>query len=256
MEKIPYVHNSVIHNTLAASEVVPIIIEWFNPKSVIDVGCGIGTWLSVFQQKGIEDIVGVDGDYLDQKMLNIPLSKYIAADLRKPITFQRKFDLAISLEVAEHLPETCADIFIESLIKLSDVILFSAAVPGQGGQNHLNEQWAPYWQKKFYAHGFLFYDDIRPLIWWNDKIEWWYRQNIFLVIKSTNPYYAKKSGEVLSAIHPMMHQHQITSRHNSIENLSNRILLLEAQKKRILSGKMGLFQSFKIFLKALINFVK
>jgi hypothetical protein len=103
----------------------------------------------------------------------------------------------VSLEVAEHLPESSADTFIESLVAHGDVILFSAAVPGQGGQHHINEQWPEYWQQKFAKHGFYFHDTIRPLIWNNEKVNWWYRQNIFIINRIRD-----NAAQALSKVHP------------------------------------------------------
>lgn len=92
----------------------------------------VGTWLSVFREKGVKDIVGIDGDYVDQNMLHIPEGAFIALDLTQPIKLNREFDLVVSLEVAEHLPIECAETFVETLTSLGAVILFSAAIPFQG----------------------------------------------------------------------------------------------------------------------------
>lgn len=180
-----YFHNEIIHNTSAPSIILPEIIKVLEPNSILDLGCGIGTWLSVSKKLGIFDVLGVDGDYVDQNLLLKYLSEeeFISHDLTQPLNLKRKFDLCLCLEVAEHLPELAADTLIESLIYHSDTILFSAAIPGQGGQNHLNEQWPDYWIEKFKKWDFLVYDPIRPIIWANNQIDPWYRQNIFLFTK-------------------------------------------------------------------------
>jgi SAM-dependent methyltransferase len=182
--KPAYIHTELIHNLNAPREVVPIIMDLVKPTSLLDVGCGTGTWLKAFEEKGISDYVGVDADYLDRTLLQIPEAKFKAVDLRTSWTLGRKFDLVISLEVAEHLPEKNADSFVATLVSYAETIVFSAAVPGQGGQNHLNEQWPDYWQRKFLKHGFYFHDVIRPLIWYNNNVDWWYKQNIFLLNKN------------------------------------------------------------------------
>ncbi|MEJ1938736.1 methyltransferase domain-containing protein, partial [Nostoc sp. NIES-2111] len=160
--------------TKAAKEIVPVLMEILNPTSVIDVGCGIGTWLSVFHSFGVEDILGIDGESIDKSSLRLHIdgSKFIAHDLTKPFQCARKFDLVISLEVAEHLPEEAADIFVKTLVSLGDYIIFSAAVPNQGGTGHINEQWPTYWSIKFKQYGFETYDCIRYAFWSNRNVDW------------------------------------------------------------------------------------
>jgi 2-polyprenyl-3-methyl-5-hydroxy-6-metoxy-1,4-benzoquinol methylase len=123
-----------------AKQVIPLILELIDPKSVIDIGCGPGAWLSILNDYCIKDVLGVDY-HLDKRLLQIPESQYLVHDLTMPFRIDRKFDLVISLEVAEHLPIECAETFIDSLVKLGPVILFSAAIPFQGGGSHINEQW-------------------------------------------------------------------------------------------------------------------
>jgi 2-polyprenyl-3-methyl-5-hydroxy-6-metoxy-1,4-benzoquinol methylase len=102
----------------SATEIVPLILELVHPGSVIDVGCGLGTWLSVFEEHGIDDILGLDGDYVDRTRLETPEERYLPFDLEKPFRIDRQFDLVVSLEVAEHLPGECAGTFVDSLTRL------------------------------------------------------------------------------------------------------------------------------------------
>ena len=169
----------------SAKEVVPLVIELLRPRCVIDVGCGIGTWLSVFREHGIEDVLGVDSDYIYRKMLQIPEDRFLGFDLRKPLRLDREFDLALSLEVAEHLPHECAETFVDSLARLAPAILFSAAIPYQGGEHHLNEQWPDYWASLFRKKEYTVFDYIRWKIWENDAVDWWYAQNILLFAKKS-----------------------------------------------------------------------
>jgi SAM-dependent methyltransferase len=148
--------------------------------SVCDVGCGDGTWLRVFREQGVTDVLGIDGEYVAKDRLQIPAANFRAMDLRHRISLQRPFDLAISLEVAEHLPESRAASFVEDLTRLAPVILFSAAIPGQGGRNHVNEQWQTYWTATFTQCGYVVCDFLRPKIWRNRRIAYWYRQNALL----------------------------------------------------------------------------
>jgi SAM-dependent methyltransferase len=161
-------------------EVVPIAMEMIQPRSVVDVGCGTGTWLREFLNCGAASVHGIDGDYVDRERLEIPRDCFTPFDLRSGTFECERKDLAICLEVAEHLPMRSSNQLIRSLVKASQIVMFSAAVPGQGGTDHINEQWPSYWRKIFANHGYEPVDAIRPRILQNHKIEWWYRQNIMV----------------------------------------------------------------------------
>ena len=172
----------------SASIVVPIIIELLRPATVIDIGCGDGTWLCEFKKRGVSKIVGVDGAGLNERELRIPKDQYFVQDLSKSFSRDEKFDLAISLEVAEHLREESADLFVGSLVHLAPLVLFSAAIPYQGGTAHINEQWPEYWAQKFKERKFLPIDCIRPRIWDNKDVAWWYSQNMILFVEESHLY--------------------------------------------------------------------
>lgn len=178
-----YIHEGKIHNLIDPEIIVPEIMKLINPKSVVDIGCGLGTFLNVFKRLGVNDILGIDGPWVDKELLYkyIDSEEFKEFDLEKKIKLEKRYDLAISLEVAEHLKEDSADIFIQNLVNSGKVILFSAAIPGQGGQNHINEQWLTYWEEKFRKHNYIIHDIIRPLFWDNSEIFWWYKQNMVLV---------------------------------------------------------------------------
>jgi hypothetical protein len=164
----------------SASIVVPLIRTLIPVKSVCDVGCGAGTWLRCWRENGIEDVLGIDGDYVDRTQLAIPAANFQAADLRHPIHSTRCFDLVMSLEVAEHLPQERAESFVADLTALAPVVLFSAAVPGQAGTGHINERWQSYWADLFDQAGYAAFDVVRPGIWDDEGVEFWYRQNTLL----------------------------------------------------------------------------
>lgn len=164
----------------SAQVIVPFVLTLIQPHSVIDVGCGVGTWLSVFKKLGIEDVLGIDGEHMERSMLKIPGEQFLPLDLTQPIHIDRQFDLVVSLEVAEHLPKECAKTFVESLTKLGPIILFSAAIPFQGGTSHVNEQWPEYWAAHFKQNGYEAIDCIRKNVWQDDNVDWWYAQNILL----------------------------------------------------------------------------
>jgi SAM-dependent methyltransferase len=170
--------------TRSAEVIVPLILQLLPLRSVVDVGCGQGGWLAVFRKLGVEDVFGVDGDYIDRDALQIPQDRFHPADLSKPVTLTRTFDLAVSLEVAEHLPAECAGVFVGSLTRLASVILFSAAIPFQGGNHHLNEEWPDKWAELFKRCGYWAVDPIRRQVWENEAVEWWYAQNTMLFVRA------------------------------------------------------------------------
>ncbi|MCY2924871.1 MAG: methyltransferase domain-containing protein, partial [Planctomycetota bacterium] len=148
--------------------------------SVVDIGCGVGTWLRAFSECGVGDFLGIDGPHVDQKLLQIDPARFRPVDLTGPLGLQRRFDMAVSLEVVENLPPQYADAMVTSLASLADVVVLSAAVPGQGGHSHVNEQWPDYWSTMFRRLGFSAIDCIRPRFWTDPDVEFWYAQNTIL----------------------------------------------------------------------------
>lgn len=184
-QKEKYIYRTSLNDMASANEIAPVIYHLIKPTAVVDFGCGTGTFLRAFKDLGVEEILGLDGNWGDPVLRSkyIDSSVFKEADLEAPVTLPKKYDLAICLEVAEHLKETAADTLVSSLTHASDYILFSAAVPGQGGQHHINEQWSEYWEKKFNNSNYLFHDVLRPLFWNNENIDWWYKQNMFMVVR-------------------------------------------------------------------------
>lgn len=198
----------------SAQVLVPMTLTMVPATSVVDVGCGTGTWLSVFGEHGVSELLGIDGDYVDRSSLDIGADRFLAADLAAPLPLSRRFDLALSLEVAEHLPAERAEGFVQDLTRLAPVVLFSAAVPNQGGTHHVNEQWPSYWADLFAVHGYESVDCLRPRLWDDARVAWWYAQNVLL-------YVSRDAGDLLSRlrgapgwhtsrplrlVHPVRHQ--------------------------------------------------
>jgi len=152
----------------------------FRPASVLDVGCGRGVWLSAWLAAGVPHVRGIDGPYVEPDTLEVPADAFVAADLSRPVDLGERFDIVQSLEVAEHLPPAAADTFIDTLCRHGDIVMFSAAQPGQGGENHLNEQTVDYWRERFAAHGYAAFDPVRPIIRHVSEIEPWYRYNTLI----------------------------------------------------------------------------
>lgn len=198
----------------SAQTVVPVIMDLLHPETVVDVGCGEGWWLSVFKEHGCQ-VTGFDGAYVNQDRLAIAPSEFYGVDLATP--WWRKSvdalpaDLAISLEVAEHLPPDRADGFVGGLCHIADVVLFSAAIPGQGGNGHVNENWPAYWAAKFEARNFRVSGGLR---WefWDADIENWYCQNLLLCVHrnelarrpSLDRLFGTPSMAPISVVHPVL----------------------------------------------------
>jgi SAM-dependent methyltransferase len=195
----------------SAKAIVPIVMKAIGPTSVVDIGCGYGIWLSVFQDHGVKDVIGIDGEYIDREALHFPPERFIAHDLTTPFRIPRKFDLAVSLEVAEHLPPHCAREFVASLTGLGAAVLFSAAIPGQGGTHHVHERWQDYWAALFREQGYVAIDSIRWKVWADKAVEPWYAQNTLLYVL---PRLLDESGlrserrprlEELPVVHPAIY---------------------------------------------------
>lgn len=204
-----YHHEEYTHNLKSPEIIVPYLVKLLQPKNVVDIGCGVGTFLYSFKKMGVKEVLGLDGEWASKELLSKYLNdnEFKATNLSEVVAFEKKFDLAVCLEVAEHIAEEYADNFIKTLVNASDVIVFSAALPHQGGQRHLNEQWPHYWQSKFSKYDYHFHDVLRPLFWNNPSVDFWYKQNMFLVthknklINNTTPAELNKAA-FSNLVHP------------------------------------------------------
>lgn len=165
----------------AAERILGIVAEYIRFARIADVGCGTGTWLAAALATGVEAAYGYEGPWIDGVPLDDPRIRLAQVDLETPLSGE-PVDLAICLEVAEHLSACRADAFIADLCAMAPAVLFSAAIPGQGGVNHINEQWQSYWAEKFIARGYAAYDIVRPPLWADPAIPVWYRQNTLLYL--------------------------------------------------------------------------
>lgn len=164
----------------AAEQVVPVILSVTGPvRSVVDVGGGDGGWLSVFLKHGVEQALLLDSADVAPHLL-IDRANFQPVDLSRELPPPRRFDLAMSLECAEHLPAHRAAPLVEWLTKSAPIVVFSAAIPGQGGKGHINEQPPDYWNDLFRRQGFQRHDVLRSRILDRQAVPWWYRQNLFL----------------------------------------------------------------------------
>ncbi len=199
---IDYEHDKNIHTLEGPRTALPRIFEGLNPASLLDVGCGTGTWLKAAIEFGITDIFGIDGVDISPEKLLIPDDRFKCQDLTTSWKLNRRFDVAICFEVAEHLDEKSSEHLIRTITAHSDRVLFAAACPGQDGQHHINCQWPKYWQCIFNTQGYVCDDAVRWRIWNLEGIEPWYRQNMFHAIRSTEKAGFEKRIE--SVVHPEM----------------------------------------------------
>jgi SAM-dependent methyltransferase len=210
----------------SAREILPLVLNAVKPASVIDIGCGTGNWLVMAQELGVHDILGIDGPWV-KAQLATPPDKFVEHDLSTPLKLDRRFDLALSLEVAEHLPASVARIFVQSLCDAADVVLFSAAIPGQGGRRHVNEQWPVYWAELFADLQYECYDFLRPKIWSNPRVTWHYAQNSLIFARAGSRHFFGEPTTPLPLVHPVLWSSQVARMKNPgklLESLSKAIL--------------------------------
>ena len=159
-------------------------------KSIKDVGCGEGEW---FNSKVLNE-----GKY-DLFAYDLPEAIALAKSKSKidikfhPINLEfieinifADTDVTIFTEVAEHLTEECAKKIINFICDTSKIVIFSGAIPGQGGYNHINEQPLKYWIQLFEVNNFIPVDFLRPIIREEKSVPFYYRNNLFLFIKNSD----------------------------------------------------------------------
>jgi SAM-dependent methyltransferase len=193
----------------SAGAIATFVRKLIQPRSVIDLGCGTGAWLSAF---GLDDVVGVDGNYVSRALLQIPAERFVAHDLKTPFRSERTFDLALSIEVAEHLPEACGPILVSSLAGLAPAVLFSAAIPHQPGTGHVNCQWPDYWRDLFAKRGYAAVDCIRLRFWDDPRVRYFHVQNLILYLRRDYlSAFGLEETSVPRLVHPHLYESAIRS---------------------------------------------
>lgn len=175
--------------------------EYTQPISVLDVGCGKGAWLKVCHECGIENLIGFDGNWINESEMLDNKINFKSVDLNHEFSLNEKVDLTISLEVAEHLKHESSDQFIECLTKTSDIILFSAAYMDQGGTDHINENKHSFWANIFAKYDYKPFDLFRPKFWGDTRVGFWFRQNTFLYVKNNSDLFKKLQNLNIKEIH-------------------------------------------------------
>ena len=222
----------------AADVIMPLVLQTTGAKSVVDVGCGVGTWLAACAQLGITDYQGIDGPYAVE-LLQIPRERFTVADLRAPLTFDRRYDLAISVEVAEHLPAEVGPAFVKQLTHAAPIVLFSAAIPGQGGTGHINERWLSEWASLFAQHDYFPVNAIRPLIWDRPEVEWWYRQNILLYMRRDHLPTNYTPLRLIDVVHPELFTRTLDALRAAQEDLASGRTALNTLTKSLKNRLFG-----------------
>jgi SAM-dependent methyltransferase len=199
----------------SAKAVVPFLMELLVPRAVVDVGCGAGSWLKVFQEEGVDEVLGLDSVDLGPPLLEIEPESFRTADLRGGVRLGRTFDLALCQEVAQYLPAESAEQLVEDLTALAPAVLFSSAIPNQGGEG-INPQWPSYWAELFERSAYVCVDCVRPRIWETRGVDVWYAQNTLLFadrsLLGERPALAEEferaRGRPLSIVHPRLHEYR------------------------------------------------
>jgi SAM-dependent methyltransferase len=170
------------HTLYAARRILRALPRGLAVTRLADIGCGTGTFLAAGLELGAREVFGIEGDWVTPSMLDDARIAFEPRDLEQRFEGPR-VDLVLSLEVAEHLSAARAESFVHDLVAMAPAVLFSAAIPGQGGVGHVNEQWQSYWGNLFAAQGYRPYDAVRPRIWTDEAVPAWYRQNAILYLR-------------------------------------------------------------------------
>ena len=193
----------------SARVVVPRLIELARPRSVVDLGCGTGAWLQVFREHGVEDVVGIDAAYIDREQLLIPAELFVAADLAAPPAFDRRFDLALTLEAAHCAPPDASETIVHALSTYAPVVYFASAVPNQGGGPGPTRRWPRYWSDLFAREELECYDVLRAELWEHPQVDWWYAQNGLIFARDGVLDGVEPTGPPLPLVHPQLLAHVV-----------------------------------------------
>jgi hypothetical protein len=176
----------------SAARVLDILWGIFQPQSVIDVGCATGIWLAECKRKGSKKVCGLDGPWVPKDEIEISADEFIEHDFGQSIpSIIGKYELALCIEVAEHLSQQTGFDLVDFLTVRADVILFSAAIRGQGGTGHVNENKQSYWFERFHQNGFDCFDLVRPAVWNESNVNIIYKQNMLLYVHPTSSVHKK-----------------------------------------------------------------
>ena len=131
---------------------VRALFDLLEPRSVVDVGCGSGIMLMEFSKLGVS-VLGVEGSRAGIERSRLG-DRVVRANLERGVPDLGRFDLCLCIEVAEHLSSRSGPALVDGLTRLSDVVVFTAAQPGQKGTVHMNLRPMTYWEQLFAEHDF------------------------------------------------------------------------------------------------------
>lgn len=163
------------------------VISPYLPKinSVVDIGCGMAAFSKVFQESGVEKVTLIDHpNFKASNCLVKQEFQFIPCNLDKEIPENLSADLLICTEVLEHITKKRSLQVLDFITSCSDIIIFSAAIPRQGGLGHINEQRHEFWIKEFKKREFDYADLFKTKIINDESIFYWLRQNIFIFFKN------------------------------------------------------------------------
>jgi SAM-dependent methyltransferase len=212
MRAIPNHYDTAFYETQqagslkSAREMLPLLAVVYPFRSVVDIGSGVGTWLRAAAEHGATELVGVEGEWVKDNRNRFSDASYVYADLNTPLSMDRRFDLAISLEVAEHLNPDRSQRFVEDICRSSDVVMFGAAMPRQNGNAHINGRPHSFWIDLFEKRGFVCLDLFRPKVWYNSSVEPWYAQNTFLFVAESaqDRFTSVPPASLVNVYHPLL----------------------------------------------------
>jgi hypothetical protein len=203
----------------SAAAALPLLLELVPAAtSLVHVGFGDGAWLAEAQRLGVSDVCGIDGPWAALDGLLVSRDRVLIGDPRQPFDGNgRTYDLALCIEYAEHFPHDQAGELVAALANLAPVVAFSAAIPGQGGAGHVNEQWPPYWEAHFAAVGYRMVDAVRHRLWTAPGVPPYLAQNLLVAVadRQLADYQrlaetaAGRHGEGLSLVHPVIYERQL-----------------------------------------------
>lgn len=184
----PYYERSAAAKRVTMQHIADSIVRDTAPETLVDVGCGGGFLLAALAERGVT-CFGLEYSQAGIELCGSAGLQVRQFDLEHDTFAGGPFDVAVSMEVAEHLPASVADRFVDLLAGVAPLVVFTAARPGQVGTDHVNEQVPEYWITRFAARGLAPYEALAAS--WQD--EWkrlgvieCYRDNLMVFARSAD----------------------------------------------------------------------